>query len=304
MVPPSNRSRKPPGPMATDRPTEKTLKRLFAESGNRCAYPDCAIRVVQGSTILADVCHIKAANAGGSRYDAKQSAAERNGYENLILLCPTHHRLIDDDPKTYTVGYLLHMKADHERDSSPLGTAEVEHAVRLLLDQSVRSVNQSGGITAHTVHQTINLQVPGTDPRVTADQLLAQAAKLHEDRVDKIVRGAGPVPVLDGGMLILHVVPTSALTSSAPSAQFARISADAPRFPPIASTYSWESRTDFEGFLTGSNADGLKEPQRAYVMVFRSAVLEAVCSSLMRGRDRHYLVLPEVEKTIVESTGK
>ncbi len=118
--------------------------------------PDCTIRVVQGSTILADVCHIKAANPGGSRYDAKQSAAERHGYENLILVCPTHHRLIDDDTKTYTVEHLLNMKADHERDSSPLGTAEVEHAIRLLLDQSVRSVNQSGGITAHTVHQTIN----------------------------------------------------------------------------------------------------------------------------------------------------
>jgi hypothetical protein len=62
-----------------------------------------------------------------------------------------------------------------------------------------------------------------------------------------------------------------------------------------------DSRIDFDGLLTGSNNNGLKEPQRAYVMVLRSGVLEAVCSSLARGTDGRFLILPKIEATIVES---
>ena len=59
--------------MATARPGEKALKMLFALSGNRCAFPGCPVQLVQGSALIGKVCHIKAAHAGGPRYDAKQS---------------------------------------------------------------------------------------------------------------------------------------------------------------------------------------------------------------------------------------
>jgi|GEM_PF-4951228 len=44
----------------------KTVKRLFALSKNRCAYPKCYNAIVDNDgIILGDICHIKAANHKG-----------------------------------------------------------------------------------------------------------------------------------------------------------------------------------------------------------------------------------------------
>ena len=46
-------------------PTSKTMKSLFARSGNRCAFPDCYAPLVEENDIVTgEVCHIKARNAG------------------------------------------------------------------------------------------------------------------------------------------------------------------------------------------------------------------------------------------------
>ena len=79
------------------RPREATLKRLFARSGNQCAFPRCPDTLIEGETVVGKVCHIKAAQLAGPRYDPQQTAAERHGYDNLILLCGKHHTVIDDD---------------------------------------------------------------------------------------------------------------------------------------------------------------------------------------------------------------
>src|SRR5258708_21201836 len=91
-------------------PTPATIKRLFAHSGNRCAFPRCTANIVQGTAIVGEMCHIKARVPGGPRYDAHQSSQDRHGYENLILLCANHHTVIDDDPEAYTTDRLVTMK--------------------------------------------------------------------------------------------------------------------------------------------------------------------------------------------------
>ena len=69
------------------RPTDATIKRLFARSGNRCAFPKCPVEIVQGDTLVGEMCHIRAARPGGPRYDPNQTAAERHGYDNLTSCC-------------------------------------------------------------------------------------------------------------------------------------------------------------------------------------------------------------------------
>ena len=149
------------------RPSGAVVKRLFARSGNRCAYPKCAAEIVHDDVIIGQICHIKAASPNGPRYDPPQSAADRHGYDNLLLLCANHHAVIDSDSEAYTVERLIKMKADHEGRSATLAADQIDRGARLLLDQSVTATNQSGGIIAHTVHQTINLHPPGapTTPR-------------------------------------------------------------------------------------------------------------------------------------------
>ncbi|PQJ29659.1 hypothetical protein BSZ32_14950 [Rubritalea profundi] len=43
----------------------------------------------------ADICHIEALSPGGPRYNPDSSDEERNAFPNLMLLCKTHHGIID-----------------------------------------------------------------------------------------------------------------------------------------------------------------------------------------------------------------
>jgi len=97
-------------------PSVATVKRLFAVSGNRCAFPGCEERLadVASESVVGEVCHIKAKSSDGPRYDAEQTDEERHGFGNLVLLCPTHHARVDGDPGRYTVEKLLEIKARHE----------------------------------------------------------------------------------------------------------------------------------------------------------------------------------------------
>ncbi|MEM6783837.1 MAG: HNH endonuclease, partial [Bacteroidota bacterium] len=65
--------------------------------------------------MLAEMCHIRAASPGGPRYDEHQPEDERNGEENLLLLCPTHHSLVDQIPDEYPVDWLVSIKRQHEQ---------------------------------------------------------------------------------------------------------------------------------------------------------------------------------------------
>lgn len=93
-----------------------TIKKLFAISNNRCAFPKCTQVLCDLKTglVIGEICHIKARNEDGPRYDKSQSEDERNGFENLILLCPNHHTIIDADTEAYTNERLLNMKSQHE----------------------------------------------------------------------------------------------------------------------------------------------------------------------------------------------
>ena len=139
-------------------PTTADIKRLFALSANQCAFPNCTISIVENGYMVGEICHIKAANPRGRRYDPSQTAAGRHGFANLILLCANHHKVIDDDSEAYTVARLQKMKAEHESGPSRFTEAEIDEAARLLVNQFVRTESQSGGIAAHTVNaKTINV---------------------------------------------------------------------------------------------------------------------------------------------------
>lgn len=80
---------------------------------------------------------------------------------------------------------------------------------------------------------------------------------------------------------------------------FGKICGSPQRLPPFFDTRPRDSKIRSGGFLLGSNADGLRKPQRAYVHVFRSGVIEAVSSNLARGHSRKALQLPQVQCLII-----
>jgi len=96
--------------VAETKPGIADVKRLFASSGDRCAFPRCTAPIAFGGTIVGVVCHIKGEKPRNARHDSKQTNAERHAYENLIQMCANHHRVIDDDVESYTVERLYKIK--------------------------------------------------------------------------------------------------------------------------------------------------------------------------------------------------
>lgn len=93
---------------------------LWGLAAARCAFPGCLQDLVAERTdedsavILGEIAHIVASSDTGPRADKNFPATLRNKYENLILLCPTHHTLVDKQPNSYTSGDLQTWKTDHE----------------------------------------------------------------------------------------------------------------------------------------------------------------------------------------------
>ncbi len=91
-----------------------TVKRLFALSGNTCSFPGCNEKMVDENGIsIGEICHIEAAEKGGPRYNENSDDERRRSFDNLFLLCPSHHKKIDRD-LTYTTDSLKKMKLDHQ----------------------------------------------------------------------------------------------------------------------------------------------------------------------------------------------
>ena len=93
----------------------RILRLLYAHSGNCCAFEGCHSPIFEDDgTLTGECCHIEAYSPKGPRYNEKQADTERNGYDNLILMCARHHKVIDSHVELYTVEKLKSLKNAHE----------------------------------------------------------------------------------------------------------------------------------------------------------------------------------------------
>jgi len=138
-------------------PRQKTIKRLFAVSGNQCYFPNCNNPLVDDKSgkVTGKLCHIKGNKSRAARYDNSQSDEERHGFDNLILMCPIHHDVIDDNPVLYTVSKLKEIKAEHEKihaEGIEPSDQIVEQLILNLTQGSIISTkDQKGGQVAHSI---------------------------------------------------------------------------------------------------------------------------------------------------------
>ncbi len=100
--------------------TLKTLKMLWGRAAGRCSFPDCRLDLVHDdsqtddSSLVGENCHIVAESNRGPRADASMPESKRNLYQNLILMCRVHHKVIDDTTSVYSVNRLHEIKRQHE----------------------------------------------------------------------------------------------------------------------------------------------------------------------------------------------
>lgn len=97
----------------------KTRKMLWGRSANRCSMPDCRRQLVEDESetddpsIVGEEAHIVASEKNGPRGTYDLPADKRDYYDNLILLCNIHHKIIDDQPLKYGVEELRKIKENH-----------------------------------------------------------------------------------------------------------------------------------------------------------------------------------------------
>jgi hypothetical protein len=116
------------------------------------------------------------------------------------------------------------------------------------------------------------------------------------ERTAKIAAGDAPVTLLAGGSLVLHIVPFSAFDVGS-SFPLDEVAADPNKFPTFGDRIAPRSQITFDGLLTTSNLDAPPKPQRAYVQIFRTGIVESVYSSLAnRGV---WLIAPNIEAMII-----
>ena len=100
-------------------------KLLWSRAHNICSFPTgwqalTADEVDARSgdafaVVLGEEAHIRSARPGGPRHDPAYPVEKIDSYDNLMLLCPTHHSLIDaHGGDAYDADALLQMKRRHE----------------------------------------------------------------------------------------------------------------------------------------------------------------------------------------------
>jgi hypothetical protein len=210
-------------PMATNdgprEPSRPTVKRLFAVSGNLCAFPKCSTPLVdpKSGSIVGEICHIKGDKPEAARYDATQTNQQRHGFDNLILLCNVHHKIVDDDDVAYTAERLLQMKQQHESrhiGPSPVDEATAERFITVAITNNteqgsvITSRGQTGGQTAHSIRNYY--ASPTTEELVQLEAKLDMASDLQlisaigcpGMRLTVICRSSRPAKIQSAHLLI------------------------------------------------------------------------------------------------------
>jgi len=133
----------------------KTTKKLFTLSRNQCAFENCnnPIYVPNEDSIIGMISHIRSPRKKGPRHDPDYVNVD--SLENLLLLCPKHHKIVDDNPEKYSVEILTAMKIKHENDAAPIEEPSDSLAQRLIEYSSGIEVN----IKNSKVRDVVNINV-------------------------------------------------------------------------------------------------------------------------------------------------
>jgi hypothetical protein len=127
-----------------------------------CSFPGCAVDLGQlayEDGVAPSIPHIISPAKDGPRADRTFPREKLNRYENLILLCDRHHKVVDRRPvKEYTAARLRSMKTAHEvhvasqrnvgiSSSSLIGSILYANIPRLFVDFGGRVLSAGTAIT-------------------------------------------------------------------------------------------------------------------------------------------------------------
>jgi hypothetical protein len=140
-------------------------KLLWGRAHNLCSFPTCwqaltanqfdARSGEEFAVVVGEEAHIRSGRLGGPRHDPDYPADQIDSYKNLILLCPTHHSLIDaHGGDAYDVETLLAMKQRHEEQQGRKD--RITQAIRLY-------VGKQYDIDDRVLFEQVDLHGPSVD---------------------------------------------------------------------------------------------------------------------------------------------
>jgi len=98
----------------------RTRKILWGLAGGQCSFTNCKVELInegldkKDNAIIGEESHIISKKVKGPRGDIPIESSRKDQYDNLILLCRNHHKLIDSKLDKFTVEDLHKMKHEHE----------------------------------------------------------------------------------------------------------------------------------------------------------------------------------------------
>jgi len=158
-------------------PTDSTVRKLFG-SQSACAHPDCVRPLIDedargNRTIVVDVAHIIPASADGPRPWKEREYSDEyvRGYDNLLLLCKEHHKVVDEHWEDYPAHLLRKWKVDSEVGTPTVTLVgnEVAAVIRSLGDYMQLLADTTP--LAHTslaAHSMVSLDPPEPPPHFSA----------------------------------------------------------------------------------------------------------------------------------------
>ncbi len=93
---------------------------LWGRAGGCCSEPSCRRALThfgEGGdlALTGETCHIRSKRPEGPRHDPNYHVDLLDSYDNVLLMCGVHHKIIDTLHAEYTVERLIKIKNDHER---------------------------------------------------------------------------------------------------------------------------------------------------------------------------------------------
>ncbi|WP_374198107.1 HNH endonuclease [Micromonospora sp. PLK6-60] len=170
--------------------SRETVVRLIAAGAGYCYKPACPIgslwhELEDGRAVkLAEVAHIVAAGEGGPRSDVEATEAELTSFQNLILLCPNCHSIVDAAPSLYPVSLLKEWKDSHEarvREILGIQTYGTRAELRRSLDPYLsenRQIWETYGPDSEAANRTLFSDVSAAWRREVVARVLPNNARM------------------------------------------------------------------------------------------------------------------------------
>ena len=127
---------------------DQIFQLLLSDSGGYCQNPTCNKNVFvffENGTIsnIKELAHIIAQKDNGPRGNDQLPATQRDEYENIILLCPNCHTLVDKNPDQFPIEILQQWKIEHSQKIKSLFDVPFFDSRKELRDEVKRLLNEN-----------------------------------------------------------------------------------------------------------------------------------------------------------------